>query len=67
MPPQGPKMCQVFCYQNKRQLMLSLAVIITKKNSLGFQWLQGTVLYVKITNITVRKKKNVACVEVILR
>lgn len=36
--------------------MLSLAVITTKKNSLSFQCLQGTILYVKTANITVRKK-----------
>lgn len=49
--------------------MLSLVVITSmkkKKKSLSFQCLQGTVLYVKIANITVRGK-NVARVEVIFR
>ena len=38
--------------------MLSLAVITTKKNSLSFQGQHGTVLNVKITNITIRKNKD---------
>ena len=36
--------------------MLSLAAITTKKNSLGFQGLRGTLLYVQIANMTVREK-----------